>query len=96
MEGKKLATTLDMSRKCQHSLLRDVVVRYRAQATVNSIQNCRLPESNLLLSLRMGPYIFIDASPVACNISEAIFYKIRVIRGISTHFVLFSSSSFQW
>ena len=39
-----------------------------------SVRNCRLPASNLLLSLRTGSYIFVDASPDACHISEAIFF----------------------
>ena len=61
-----------------------------------SVQNSHQPASNLLLSLRMGSYIFVDASPGACNISEAIFFcKIRVNRGIFTRFVFFSFS-FWW
>ena len=40
----------------------------------DSVRNCRLPASNLLLSLRTGSHIFVDASPDACNISEEIFF----------------------
>ena len=39
-----------------------------------SVRNCRLPASNLVLSLRTGSYIFDNASPGACNISETFFF----------------------